>query len=100
MKCGTHAFSSVDVAARIAHSLGLKEDITIHRKLPLVRHSNSIAVLFTHMSDQSTRRTLWVPLVTFLFGEVHKTFCPESTHVTPELHMILPTVLLVQVQYG
>jgi hypothetical protein len=77
MECGTHAFGLGDVA-RIAHNFGVKEGITTQPNLPFVRHPNSIAVLFTHISVQSTQLILWVPLVPFLFGNVHTTFCPQT----------------------
>ena len=84
------AFGLGDVVARIAHNVGL-ENITTQRNLPFVRHPNSIAVLFTYITDQSTQHTLWVPLVLFLFGNVHITFCAKNTN-DHQLHTIQFTV--------
>jgi hypothetical protein len=70
-----HAFGLGDVFARIAHNFGL-EDITTQHDLPFARHPNSIAVLFTRVTDQSTQHTLWVPLVLFVWG------CAKNTQVT------------------
>jgi hypothetical protein len=72
-----HAFGLGAVIARIANSFGL-EDIAIQHNLPFVRHPNSIAVLFTQITDQSTQHSLWVPLVPFLFRNVHITFCAKT----------------------
>ena len=76
-----HAFGLGNVVARIAHNFGL-QDITTLRNLPFSRHPNSIAVLFTHINEQSTRHTLWIPLVPFLFRSVLVTFCAKNTQVT------------------
>ena len=65
------------VVARIAQNAWLKENFTAQHNLSFVRNPNSIAVLFTHISDQSTQRTLRVPPVPFLFGAVHMIFCPK-----------------------
>jgi len=81
MECTAHAFGFGHVVAQIAHFC-LKEDITTQHNLPFVRYPNSTAILFTHISNQSTQPTLLVPLVPFLFGNVHITFCPQNTQVT------------------
>ena len=56
-------------------------DLKTQHNVPFIRHPNSIAVLSTHISDQSAQRTFWVPLVPFLFGNAHITFCPQNTQV-------------------
>jgi len=61
------AFGFGDVA-QIAHSFWLKEDIMTQHNLPFVTYPNSIAILFTHIFDQSTQPTLLVPLVLFSLG--------------------------------
>jgi len=75
------AFGLSDVVVRIAHNVGL-ENITTRRNLPFVRHPNSIAVIFTHITDQSTQHTRWVPLVPFLFRNVHIIFCAKNTQMS------------------
>ena len=76
-----HAFGLGAVVARIAHNFRLG-DITTQHNLPFVRYPDSIAVLFTHITYQSTQHTLWFPLVPFLFGNVHITLCVKNTQVT------------------
>jgi len=91
MERGAHAFGFGHVVAQIAHNFWLKEDITTQHNLPFVRHPNSIAILFTHISDQSTQLTLLVPLVPFLFGNVHITLSQKHTSAQ-QLHTIQSTV--------
>jgi len=85
-----HDFGLGAVVARIAHNLVL-EDINTQDNLPLVMYQNSIAVIFTHITDQSTQHTLWVPFVPILFWNVHITFCAKNTS-DQQLHTIQFTV--------
>jgi hypothetical protein len=50
--------------------------------LSFFRYTNSIAILFTYVSDQSTQPTLLAPIVPFLIVDVHITFCPKNTQTT------------------
>jgi len=82
MECRAHAFGFGDVLARIEHNFWLKEDIMTQHNLPFIRYPNSIAILFTPISNQSTQPTRLVSLVPFLFGNVHITFCPKNMQMT------------------
>jgi len=91
MECGAPAFVFGNVVAQIAHNSWLKYDITTQHNLPFVRYPNSIAILFTRIWDLSTQTTLLAPLVSFLFDNLHITFCPK--HASDKvLHKIQSTV--------
>jgi hypothetical protein len=64
-------FHSSDDVARILHNFSLRENIKTQHKFPVFKHPKSWA-------DQSTQRNLWVPLVSFLFGDVHIRFCHQN----------------------